>query len=245
MASRAGDAAHAFPPTGGLGLNTGLADVHNLAYKIAAAYHGWASDGLLDTYQADRRHIANVNALQSIKNGKRIFGLLRASGTATGDVEEARQNFALALKDPKRRAWIDEEIELQQEHFDNVSQFRTLPRRRSLTANSSNSTLAMYTAQQTFLHMPRTIRRSLSGAHDYHMSGSSQARVSPNPFLQPLTFATYQKWSRMLDNADSTLSSIFAHAAPSLLLVPRIHPSSKRTLPHSIFWASRGFPSTF
>ena len=101
-------------------MNTGLADVHNLAYKIAGAYHGWASDDLLDTYQADRKHIANVNALQSIKNGKRIFGLLKASGTATGDVEEARQNFALALKDPKRRAWIDEEIELQQEHFDNV-----------------------------------------------------------------------------------------------------------------------------
>jgi 2-polyprenyl-6-methoxyphenol hydroxylase-like FAD-dependent oxidoreductase len=34
----AGDAAHSFPPTGGLGLNSGLADVHNLAYKIAAVH---------------------------------------------------------------------------------------------------------------------------------------------------------------------------------------------------------------
>jgi uncharacterized membrane-anchored protein len=62
-----------------------------------------------------------VNSLQSIKNGKQIFGLLKALGTATNDVDQARQNLSTALTDPQRRAWIDEEVQKQQEHFDNVS----------------------------------------------------------------------------------------------------------------------------
>jgi 2-polyprenyl-6-methoxyphenol hydroxylase-like FAD-dependent oxidoreductase len=51
----AGDAAHSFPPTEGLGLNSGLGDVHNLAYKIAAVHQGRGSDRLLDTFEFDRR----------------------------------------------------------------------------------------------------------------------------------------------------------------------------------------------
>jgi 2-polyprenyl-6-methoxyphenol hydroxylase-like FAD-dependent oxidoreductase len=50
----AGDAAHAFSPNGGLALNSGIADVHNLAYKIAAVLKGWASTTLLDTYETER-----------------------------------------------------------------------------------------------------------------------------------------------------------------------------------------------
>lgn len=79
--SSAGDAAHSFPLTGGLGLNSGLGDVHNLAYKLAAVHHGSAKDATLDTYDAERGQIALVNSQQSVKNGKKIFGLLKALGT--------------------------------------------------------------------------------------------------------------------------------------------------------------------
>ena len=49
-----GDAAHRFPPTGGLGLNTGVHDAHNLAWKLAWEISGRAPIGLLDPYDTAR-----------------------------------------------------------------------------------------------------------------------------------------------------------------------------------------------
>jgi rifampicin monooxygenase len=54
----AGDAAHVHPPTGGQGLNLGIQDAFNLGWKLAAAVRGWAPDGLLDTYHAERHPVA-------------------------------------------------------------------------------------------------------------------------------------------------------------------------------------------
>jgi len=50
----AGDAAHIHYPAGGQGLNLGLQDAANLAWKLAAEIRGWAPPGLLDSYQAER-----------------------------------------------------------------------------------------------------------------------------------------------------------------------------------------------
>jgi putative polyketide hydroxylase len=51
----AGDAAHQMTPSGAFGLNVGIADAHNLAWKIAAVESGWAGGSLLATYDAERR----------------------------------------------------------------------------------------------------------------------------------------------------------------------------------------------
>ncbi|MFF4044746.1 FAD-dependent monooxygenase [Streptomyces sp. NPDC001816] len=57
----AGDAAHKQPPAVGLGLNTGIQDAHNLAWKLAAVLNGSAPDSLIDTYEAERRPIGREN----------------------------------------------------------------------------------------------------------------------------------------------------------------------------------------
>jgi putative polyketide hydroxylase len=67
----AGDAAHRFPPTGGFGANTGIQDVHNLAWKLAAVVRGWAHPRLLETYEEERRPIAQANTDFSVTNGHR------------------------------------------------------------------------------------------------------------------------------------------------------------------------------
>ncbi|GLK72176.1 3-(3-hydroxyphenyl)propionate hydroxylase [Ancylobacter dichloromethanicus] len=53
----AGDAAHMHPPVGGQGLNTGLQDAYNLAWKLALAQRGRASAGLLESYSSERRAV--------------------------------------------------------------------------------------------------------------------------------------------------------------------------------------------
>ncbi|RKR74946.1 FAD-dependent monooxygenase [Frondihabitans australicus] len=55
----AGDACHVHPPLGGQGLNLGLHDAVNLGWKLAAAIAGWAPEGLVDTYEAERRPVAD------------------------------------------------------------------------------------------------------------------------------------------------------------------------------------------
>jgi 2-polyprenyl-6-methoxyphenol hydroxylase-like FAD-dependent oxidoreductase len=62
----AGDAAHRMTPAGGHGLNTGVQDVHNLCWKIAAVLQGWAGPDLLDTYQTERLPVAQFNATHSV-----------------------------------------------------------------------------------------------------------------------------------------------------------------------------------
>jgi hypothetical protein len=52
-----GDAAHRFPPAGGFGLNTGVQDAHNLAWKLAAVLKGHCPSALLLTYDTERRPV--------------------------------------------------------------------------------------------------------------------------------------------------------------------------------------------
>ena len=61
----AGDAAHVMPPTGGFGGNTGMADAHNLSWKLGLVTRGAAGRGLLDTYDAERRPISWLTVEQA------------------------------------------------------------------------------------------------------------------------------------------------------------------------------------
>lgn len=61
----AGDAAHVMPPTGGFGGNTGVQDVHNLAWKLARVLRAEAPPALLATYEAERRPVARLSVAQA------------------------------------------------------------------------------------------------------------------------------------------------------------------------------------
>jgi 2,4-dichlorophenol 6-monooxygenase len=69
----AGDAAHRFPPTGGLGLHTGVADVHNLVWKLAWVIAGGADEALLDTYERERRPVGTAATADSVADARIRF----------------------------------------------------------------------------------------------------------------------------------------------------------------------------
>lgn len=96
----AGDAAHLFTPTGGFGMNTGIADAMDLAWKLQASLRGWAGPRLLDTYEEERRPIAIQNTDTSagyffaLKHAFRFGEVLDEEGPA-GDLARRTLKFEL------------------------------------------------------------------------------------------------------------------------------------------------------
>jgi len=85
-----GDAAHRFPPAGGFGMNTGIQDAHNLAWKLAHALEGGDAAALLQSYEGERRPVAVHNCALSCDNYQRSLGVPKALGL----IPEAAQVLA-------------------------------------------------------------------------------------------------------------------------------------------------------
>ena len=113
----AGDAAHRFPPSGGMGLNTGVGDIHNLMWKINRIEEGCAGSSLLDTYDKERRPIAERNAQASMDNAFKMFDVFMALGIDP-DKEIAYSNLNKVLQDSEALEVLDRAIQNQATHFD-------------------------------------------------------------------------------------------------------------------------------
>ena len=73
----AGDAAHLFTPTGGLGMNTGVSDAIDLAWRLDAAVSGWAGGHLLSSYEVERRPVGVRNTREAAENFDRLFAVMQ------------------------------------------------------------------------------------------------------------------------------------------------------------------------
>jgi len=113
----AGDAVHRFPPTGGLGLNSGVQDAHNLAWKIALVLRGDAPPALLDSYECERRPVAQTNADQSLRNALRLIEVPIAFGISD-DLASSIERFDAAMNDAAVLERVRAAIANQAEHFD-------------------------------------------------------------------------------------------------------------------------------
>lgn len=95
----AGDAAHRHPPATGLGLNSGIQDAHNLAWKLAMVVRGHAGDALLDSYERERRPVAQRNVRWALFAFSNAQLTAPAMGIIPGNAEESRANFRALLAD--------------------------------------------------------------------------------------------------------------------------------------------------
>lgn len=103
----AGDAAHAHPPNGGLGMNTGIQDALDLGWKLAAVVGGWGGRTLLDSYDIERRPASSRAAEQSLQNYRRLTDQPNEPAIAeTGaDGVAARARLAATLVAENEKTW--------------------------------------------------------------------------------------------------------------------------------------------
>lgn len=94
----AGDAAHRHPPTGGLGLNGGIQDAGNLAWKLAAVLDGDAPETILDSYETERRPVAAFYTAHSLENANRHPPIAEALGFSDErSIEEEHRSLDVFL----------------------------------------------------------------------------------------------------------------------------------------------------
>lgn len=110
-----GDAAHRFPPTGGIGMNTGFQDAHNLVWKIAMVEQG-GDAALLNTYEPERRPVAETNSAQSLANAMKLSEVSRLLDV-DDDTRISRADLDSVLADPVRHAAVQAAIDRQSAHF--------------------------------------------------------------------------------------------------------------------------------
>jgi 2-polyprenyl-6-methoxyphenol hydroxylase-like FAD-dependent oxidoreductase len=99
-----GDAAHLATPIGGFGMNTGIDDAANLAWKLAATIQGWAGPHLLDSYEAERRPAGERNTQAAIALGRPLQGIPLSEDLEedTPAGQKAREDAARVLETQRR-----------------------------------------------------------------------------------------------------------------------------------------------
>jgi 2-polyprenyl-6-methoxyphenol hydroxylase-like FAD-dependent oxidoreductase len=103
----AGDAAHAHPPNGGLGMNTGIQDAFDLGWKLAAVLQGWGGPALLESDDYERRPASARAAEVSLTNYQRLMSATpnRAIGDATPEGEAVRRRVGQRLVEENEKSW--------------------------------------------------------------------------------------------------------------------------------------------
>lgn len=101
-----GDSAHTLSPSGGFGMNTGMGDVPDLGWKLAATLKGWAGPNLLDTYEIERRPIAvrNLEAANANlqRTQKRAIPPVIMSDSKEGEQIRKEMAFGMERSNVKR-----------------------------------------------------------------------------------------------------------------------------------------------
>jgi hypothetical protein len=103
----AGDSCHMMWPRGGFGLNTGVGDALNLTWKLAAVLQGWGSEGLLASYDAERRPVGWRNVNRAAENRAAEIAVPIPDHLEENDEQgtRIRAEVAAVIEQTRRKEW--------------------------------------------------------------------------------------------------------------------------------------------
>ncbi|MBU25831.1 MAG: 2-polyprenyl-6-methoxyphenol hydroxylase [Gammaproteobacteria bacterium] len=102
----AGDSVHLVIPTGGLGMNTGVGDAFDLAWKLIGTLKGWGGPGLLDSYEIERRQVGerNVGASRYANVGRQQWRSIATQDIFSGTISgEATKRALIEIAESEQR----------------------------------------------------------------------------------------------------------------------------------------------
>ncbi|MFE4677254.1 FAD-dependent monooxygenase [Streptomyces sp. NPDC056723] len=205
----AGDAAHIQPPIGGQGLNTGVQDAHNLAWKLALTVRGLATDDVLESYHSERHPVAQEVVDRTVRHARTV----RQAGTGPlnngADTETALRRQAQLLV-----AYPGSPL-VQPQAADGTPAAGPAPGDRAPDCRGLLSDLAAYPRRLfDLLRTPRHVLLLFAGSE--HASGDGAAR------LEACAAEAHRAAHGLLDAYLVTAAEVPEDARPVGLRPPRV-----------------------
>lgn len=208
----AGDAAHIHPPIGGQGLNTGIQDAYNLAWKLALVVRGLAPDDLLESYDTERRPVAQDVVDRTVRHARAIRQA--GSGPLNNEADPAmmlRRQAQLLVAYPNSP--------LTQPQAEGTPDPGPAPGDRAPDCRGLLSDLATYPRRLfDLLRTPRHVLMLFAGPE--HASGEGAVR------LEACAAAAHRAAHGLLDAYMVTAAEVPQDARPVGLRPPRVHDSA-------------------
>ncbi|MFE4255658.1 FAD-dependent monooxygenase [Streptomyces sp. NPDC056910] len=205
----AGDAAHIQPPIGGQGLNTGVQDAHNLAWKLALTVRGLATDDVLESYHSERHPVAQEVVDRTVRHARTVRQAGAGPLNNGADTEMALRRQAQLLV-----AYPDSPL-IQPQAADGTPAAGPAPGDRAPDCRGLLSDLAAYPRRLfDLLRTPRHVLLLFAGSD--HASGDGAAR------LEACAAEAHRAAHGLLDAYLVTAAEVPEDARPVGLRPPRV-----------------------
>jgi 2-polyprenyl-6-methoxyphenol hydroxylase-like FAD-dependent oxidoreductase len=205
----AGDAAHIHPPIGGQGLNTGVQDAYNLAWKLALTVRGLATDDVLESYHAERHPVAQEVVDRTVRHARSVSHARSGLSSNGDDAEMLLRRQAQLLV-----AYPDSPL-TQPQAADRTPEAGPAPGDRAPDCRGLRSDLATYPRRLfDLLRTPRHVL--LLFADSEHASGDGAAR------LEACAVEAHRAAHGLLDAYLVTAAEVPEDARPVGLRPPRV-----------------------
>lgn len=218
-----GDAAHRYPPSGGLGLNTGVGDAHNLAWKIAGVLTGWAGEALLDSYDSERRPVANHNAAFSLENAMKMLDVFTHAGVFAAPGEQPSLQALQA--DTSQWDSLQASIEDQRVHFDGLALHLGAHYGRTEAPDPCTRELQCAQPGARLPHVWVNAKGERISSHDLISAGQFTLLVPASSDVDPASLPAHWQMRRASEDfhADATALQALGLGSASVLVRPDGH----------------------